>query len=314
MRKAVAFSPCHITGFFQIVDESKNPLYVGSRGAGVCLKRGVKTLVKVERASSLSFQISINGAISNSAEVSKHLINMFTSRFKDLRNFKILVEHYVDVPVGAGFGTSGAAALSLALALNEAFDLGMSRVEAAQWAHVAEVECKTGLGTVAAEAFGGVEVRVKAGAPGICEIMNIAAPRDSVVVCLALRALSTKRILTNNDFCRRINIYGGELVDKIVEAPTLSNFMKFSRNFADHVGLVSDRVRRIFDAADEAGFIVSMPMFGEGAFTICEKDSVKDILNLFSEREPQGRIIVSEVDFAGARVISEASKSSDGPS
>jgi len=255
MKVAKAFSPCHITGFFQIIGDSRNPLYVGSRGAGVCLKRGVETLVKIEGAPSLTFQVSINGSVSNSAEVSKRLLGMFTERM-NTGNFRILVEHYVDVPIGAGFGTSGAAALSLALALNEAFGLGLTRIEAAQLAHVAEVECKTGLGTVVAEAFGGVELRVKAGAPGIGEIMHIEAPRDSVVVCLALGPLPTKRILMNDDVCRRINVYGGELVDKLAEAPTLSNFMKFSCYFADRVGLASDRVRKIFDVADaRAGWV-----------------------------------------------------------
>lgn len=310
MRVAKAFSPSHITGFFQIVSESRNPLFVGSRGAGVCLKCGVKTLVKIEKASRFKFQVSINGLVSGSAEVSRHLINMFSSRFKDVRNSEILVEHYVDVPVGAGFGASGSAALSLALALNEAFGLGMSRIEAAQLAHVAEVECKTGLGTVAAEVFGGVEVRVKAGAPGIGQIIRIPAPKDCVVVCLTLGSLSTKRILTDNDVCRRVNIYGGQLVDKIVEAPNLSNFMSFSRYFADRLGLVSDRVRKIFNAADEAGFVVSMPMFGEGAFTICEKSSLRDILNFLRKFESQGRIVVSEVDFTGARVLDEENEGS----
>jgi len=80
-----------------------------------------------------------------------------------MRKFEIIIKHSINVPIGAGFGTSGAAALSLALALNEVFDLGMSKIEAAQLAHIAEVECKTGLGTVAAETFGGLEIRVKPG-------------------------------------------------------------------------------------------------------------------------------------------------------
>jgi len=303
MRTVKAFSPCHITGFFQIVDGSSNPLYIGSRGGGVCLKRGVLTVVRVEKASSLALQVSINGVPSNSAEVSRYLLNMFTSSFKDLGSFKILVEHYVDAPIGAGFGTSGAAALSLALALNEAFNLGMSNTEAAQYAHVAEVECKTGLGTVAAEAFGGVEVRVRAGAPGIGEIIPITVARDIFVVCLTFGALPTRDLLSNYEVRKRVNVFGGELVDKIVKVPTVSNLMKFSRYFADHVGLVSSRVRKIFEAGDKAGIVVSMPMFGEGAFTICDRDSLEDVLALFRKFKSQGRIIISEVDFEGARVM-----------
>jgi len=60
----------------------------------------------------------------------------------------------------------------------------------------------------------------------------------------------------------------------------------------------------------QAGFIVSMPMFGEGVFTICDKDSVKRVLGLFRKFEHQGRIIVSGVDFTGARVMYEGSQGS----
>jgi mevalonate kinase len=60
-----------------------------------------------------------------------------------MENFEVTVDHHLEVPIGAGFGTSGAAALSLALALNNIFGLGMSKAEAAQIAHVAEIKCKT---------------------------------------------------------------------------------------------------------------------------------------------------------------------------
>jgi pantoate kinase len=302
MEMVEAFSPCHITGFFQICDEVEDPLYVGSRGAGVSLRRGVKTIVKVDRDSTPSFRISINGSISNSAEVSEHLVKMFISRFEEMRNFEILVEHHLDVPIGAGLGTSGAAALSLSLALNRIFELGMSKTEAAQLAHIAEVECRTGLGTVIAECLGGVEIRVKAGAPGIGEVRHIPTPEDHVVLCLILGPLSTRRLLTDREVRRRINMLGGKLVDEIVENPTISNFMRLSRIFAENVGLMSYEVRRIFEIMDKSGIIVSMPMFGDGVFTICRKDCVKDILSLL-DYEFKGEIIISEIDSEGARVI-----------
>jgi len=39
----------------------------------------------------------------------------------------------------------------LSLALNQLYGAGLSAIEAAQPAHIAEVECKTGLGTVMGE-------------------------------------------------------------------------------------------------------------------------------------------------------------------
>lgn len=303
MKEAAAFVPCHITGFFQILDQPTNPLYAGSKGAGVSLSRGVKTIVKVRKAVKNSLQVKINGFASNSAEVSKHVADAFLSRFKQMNNFEIIVEHHADVPTGAGFGTSGAAALGLALVLNTVFGLGTSRIEVAQMAHMAEVECKTGLGTVIAEAFGGVEIRVKPGAPGIGEIKNVPVPKDYVVACLTFGPLPTKKFLTNEAIRKRVNEFGGKLVDKLIEEPNVTNFMNFSRQFTEHVGLITEKTRRTLNATDNANFICSMPMFGESAFTLIKQESLKELLQIFRKYSPDGKIIVSEIDFEGARLL-----------
>jgi len=303
MKEAAAFAPCHITGFFQILDQPTNPLYAGSKGAGVSLSRGVKTIVKVRKALKGSLQVKINGSSSCSAEVSKHVVGAFLFRFKQMENFEIIVEHHVEVPIGAGFGTSGAGALSLALALNDVYGLGMSRIEAAQMAHEAEVECKTGLGTVIAEAFGGVEVRVKPGGPGIGEIKNVPASKDYVMACLTFGPLPTKKFLTDEETRKRINEFGGKLVDKLIEEPDVTNFMNFSRQFAEHVGLITEKTRRILHTTDNANFICSMPMFGESAFTLIKQESLEDLLKIFRKYGLDGKIIVSEIDFEGARLL-----------
>jgi pantoate kinase len=302
MKEAKAFAPCHITGFFQILDQPANPLYAGSRGAGVSLSQGVETTVKVRKAVKGSLQVRINGSASTSAEVSKHVVDAFLSRFEEMENFEIIVEHHVEVPIGAGFGTSGAGALSLALAINDVFGLGMSRMEASQMAHVAEVECKTGLGTVIAEAFGGVEVRVKPGALGIGEIKNVPVPKDYAVACLTFGPLATKKFLTNEEIRKRINEFGGKLVDKLIEEPNVTNFMNFSRQFTEHIGLITEKTRKILHAADNANFICSMPMFGESVFTLIKQESLEELLEVFRKHGPDGRIIVSEIDFEGARL------------
>jgi len=303
MKEARAFAPCHITGFFQILDQPANPLYAGSRGAGISSSQGVETVVKVRKAVKGSLQVRINCSASTSAEVSKHVVDAFLSRFKQMENFEIIVKHHIEVPIGAGFGTSGAAALSLALALNDVFGLDMSRIDAAQIAHVTEVECKTGLGTVIAEAFGGVEVRVKPGAPGIGEIKHVPVPKDYVVACLTFGPLPTKKFLTDEETRKRVNEFGGKLVDKLIEEPNVKNFMNFSRQFTEHIGLMTQRIRRILHAADNADFICSMPMFGESVFTLIKQESLEELLQIFHKYSPDEKIIVSEIDFEGARLL-----------
>lgn len=303
MKGARAFAPSHITGIFQIFDQSKDPLKVGSKGAGASLCRGVTTIVKAKKSEKSSLDIKINGLASNSAEVSRGVVEVFLSKFKELANYNLFVEHYVEMPIGAGFGTSGAAALSLSLALNETFNLGMSIIKAAQIAHTVEVHCKTGLGTVIAETFGGIEIRTKPGAPGIGDIKHIPVKKDMVVACLSYGPLSTQRFLTDMLVRERINRFGGKLIDKLVEKPNITNLMKLSREFAENVGLLTEKLRGVLKAADEAGFVCSMPMFGESIFTITEKDELPKLLEIFERHGSSGKIIVSEVDFEGARLL-----------
>lgn len=303
MEEASAFAPCHITGFFQIFDESANALNVGSKGAGISLSQGVKTLVKIRRSPESFFQVSINGVVSDSADVSEYVLKTFTSTFKEMENFEILVDHYTEVPSGAGFGTSGAAALSLALALNKALGLSLSKIEAAQLAHVAEVECKTGLGTVLSETFGGAEIRVKPGAPGVGEIKQILVPKDTMIASVVFGPLSTKSLLGDQRTRKRVNELGGKLVDKLVKEPTIANFLKLSRQFAEHVGLITDKSRNALNLADGTNLVCSMPMFGEAVFTVGERESFKELFETFREHGLDGQILISEVDFEGARIL-----------
>ena len=303
MKEATAFAPGHITGAFQIFDGSADTLKVGSRGFGVSLNLGVSTSVKVEKDSENSLKVKINNHASGSARVSRHVVDTFLARFGEMKNLEISVEHCIKTPIGAGFGTSGAAALSLALALNEATGLGMSKIEAAQLAHVAEVECKTGLGTVIAETFGGLEIRVKPGAPGIGQIRRLPVPESTAIACLVFGPLSTRKFLTDRETRTRINKFGGKLIDALAEAPNMSNFMRLSREFAEHVGLITEKVRCVLNAADEAGVICSMPMFGESVFTLTEDKNLQQIQEVFREHGSNGQIIVCKVDHEGARLL-----------
>jgi pantoate kinase len=302
VEEVAAYAPCHITGIFQIFDQSADILNVGSTGAGVSLKLGAKTTVKMEKGPKHRLKININHHAADHAPLSKHVVSAFLSRLSEAFPYEITVEHLIEAPIGAGFGTSGAAALSLALALNEALGLGMSRIQCSQIAHIAEIKCKTGLGTVIAETFGGLEIRIKPGAPGIGEIKCLPIPENAVVACHVFGPLSTRKYLTDPETRSRINRFGGQLVNELVKTPTIINFMKLSRQFAEHVGLITEKVRNMLNAADEAGVVCSMPMFGECAFTITDEDSVGQILQVFRKDGEGGQTVLSKVDQEGARL------------
>ncbi len=302
MKDATAFSPGHITGFFQICDQLADPLLKGSLGAGVSITKGVMTRVSFKKAAKTSFDIKINNQAVRSANVSRRVIEAFLPHISE--SYRFLVDHEVEIPIGAGFGSSGAGALSLALALNEALGCNLSYTEAAQVAHVAEVECKTGLGTVIAEACGGLEIRVKPGGPGVGEVIQMADGGDYAVAYLCFAPISTEEILTDGRFQKKMSILGGKLVNELVKNPKPESFMMLSRRFAESTGLISNRVRKILNEADKNGFTCSMAMFGESVFTVAERDSLDRLLKIFHEHASSScSIMVAEIDFKGARLL-----------
>ena len=258
--------------------------------------------MRVEKSVKTSVKVTMNGHITNSAIVSEQVTHSFLSLAGGTH--KVLAEHDFEVPIECGFGSSGAGALSLALALNEAFNVNLSRLKAAQIAHVAEIENKTGLGTVIAETFGGLEIRVKSGAPSVGKIKSIPISNGYVVACLNFGPTSTREILTDEAFRQRINRFGGTLVDELAKHPTLDSFMGFSRKFAEHLGVISKKLRAVLQEADRAGLTCSVAMLGETVFSIVKRDQVKEVHEIFSKHAPSERsVIMAEVDFKGARLL-----------
>ncbi len=126
-----------------------------------------------------------------------------------------MVRHVIPVPVGSGFGTSGAGAIGVAIAGSEALGLGLTRLEACQLAHSAEVELRTGLGTVLGQFCGGLEVREKEGAPGVGTAFQIPLSGTHTVVALHNGPMLTSEFLSNPDYRKRINEIGGAYSDEI---------------------------------------------------------------------------------------------------
>ena len=296
-----AFSPGHITGFFHICDQNPDPLLKGSMGAGFSLAHGVTTLVS-SGGSDNTTVITLNGRRTEKAAVSQTVIDLFFAR-ANREPQPLTVDHRLAIPIGAGFGSSGAGALSLAYALNSHFSSPLAKEEAARLAHIAEVQCNTGLGTVIAETVGGLEIRTKAGAPGSGSIETIPLPQDIEVLSLIFGPLSTKNALKHPATKKKINTLGKVLVTRFARERTLNTFLDCSREFAEHTGLLTERVRNILAQCDARGFQCSMPMFGEGVFTLVPQKQSDDMLAIFNNFAAQAVIIKSTISTQGGRVI-----------
>ncbi len=302
MLQALAYSPSHITGFFEILDNSPQESTSGSTGAGVSLMKGVRTGVSLKKTGRPSVSIRINGNPSPQARVSAYVARKYQGMVRE--KYSILVEHEFDVPIGTGFGTSGAGGLSLSLALNEALRLELSNLEAAQIAHEAEIARKTGLGTVIAENFGGLEVRLKAGSPGVGRIVEIPFDRDEEVYAVSFGPISTTHVLSTPWMRARINGHAHEFLWNLVDHPSASTLMQLSRKFSDGVGLATPRVQSLLSLFDLLGLPASMLMMGEGVFTILPRGDAKRAVAPIMENLPRSAFTVSSsIAPSGARVL-----------
>lgn len=292
---AKAFSPGHVTGFFEIPKvQGQDALHRGSRGAGFSIDRGIFTTVHVFEGRT-GAKILINGKATKQkdVEVSQSVVD----RYLKGRQLFVRVEHEIGIPVGFGLGSSGAAALSLSYALNEALGAKLSLEQAAQVAHEAEIACKTGLGTVIAEFAGGFEMRTRAGAPGIGATERMPADgRKAVILCIS--PISTKAFLANR--MDMINGLGGEMLGRLAKTRSIDDFMKMSSQFAETLGLTEGRCRAPVRALREAGFECSVALFGETVFTIVPEGRAGQAAGVLGRFE--GTLLVCDIDGRGARV------------
>ncbi len=299
MRKAEAFAPGHLTGLFQICTEGNDPLRWGARGSGVSLTQGVLTQVTVEPSERPSHDIYINDEQVIDAYVSEDVLSKYSAYITDA--FDVIIRHTITTPITAGFGSSGGGALSLSLALNEAFEAGLSRIEAAQIAHLAEIECKTGLGSVFAAEKGGFGVLYEPGAPGIGKGILFEDTSDLAVVYVYYGPIHTKSALSNPDLVRKINQLGRSYVDELYTELTPERFIYYSRKFTDHVGLATKRIRGLLREMDRHNLTFTMANFGEVAFTLQYREKADEAAKIL--RELDQNPVLCSVDEHGTILL-----------
>jgi pantoate kinase len=297
--KSSAFSPCNITGFFRIHDSVRDPLRVGSTGVAVAVNTGVTTRVGLRKTRHTNIVARFNGQRLPVEAVSSHVARRYVEL--DNRSWQVIISHECGVPSGRGYGTSGAGALSLSLALNDALGLSLTMPEAAQIAHLCEVECKTGLGTVASVFSGGLTVRTGPGAPEIGHVRKLSLPSSLRIVSASFGPISTRRVLASHSLKKTINTCGRALIEKFLRDTSYSNFMIISRKFSDCVGLISSRLRRAMNALDSSGFNCSMMMLGESLFCLLPHEEAARVETILRSHDLTPT--TSRVAQSGARLI-----------
>ena len=258
------FVPGHITGFFTIENHDIS-LKKGSCGAGFLLSKGVKTTIS--KADELTVDINQGDCT---------VIDEVLSIMEIDTDFKITQD--IQLPIGAGFGTSAASALSLTMALNEFLNLGYSRDLCGQIAHMAEVNLGGGLGDVIAQTGHGMVLRTQPGAPGIGEIKSF--KHDIYIGWKTFGGIDTASIIRDPHHNEVISDTGLKYLEFFEEKPSIRNFLDFSCRFSHETNLMSDEVKELVNYINSRSDILgsSMAMLGNTVFAFAQNED--DLKNL----------------------------------
>jgi pantoate kinase len=307
-RVAKAFAPSGVSSFFEICDSAADgkPILdleqVGSRGGGFGLQKGVLTTVSVSEADAPRIRVYINGKPAPEAETTRTVLQTLLGKTDGV--YDVVVKHEVEVPIGAGFGTSAGGALTAGMALSKALKLPLTFNQIGKIAHVAEIKCKTGLGTVGPLMISGCVLTVEPGAPGISVIDRIPLSPGHVVVAGVFEPTPTKQVLSSAEQRRAANRYGRKTLEAILAEPTLENFLACCWDFAEKAGFATERVRQLVRLAEKTGAVgAAQNMVGEAVHAVALEENAENIAEAFKQLLPNENILVAKIDLQGARLV-----------
>ena len=315
MARGKSWAPSGITSFFYsspIDPESlrdEDLLFVGGYGGGMCLAKGVTTEKDVVKTKNSQNQVKviINGSLVKNPVATLKAIELFFKLFKlSLSDYEIAVNHTIEVPIGAGFGTSAAGALSTILALSQALDLPITYLTASHLAHIAEIRAGTGLGTVSGIARGGVVLVESAGAPGYDYVDNLIVPDNISVISIHYAPISKQDIIFSEERLRKINYVGKMTLTKILHSPNIFTFMREAKEFTFNAGFVTSRLGEAISTVESIKDRIigyAQNMIGEALHVVLYDKNVREVISFLEKRLEDATIFSSKIYPSGPKVI-----------
>ncbi|MFX1519120.1 MAG: pantoate kinase [Promethearchaeota archaeon] len=302
--KARAFSPAGISSFFQAClwdskgELLKDPALIGSRGGGIVIKKGVITELEAVPSDKTTIKVFINNKLTPNAHTTKTAVELVLKEIE--LAYEVTIKHQIEVPISAGYGTSGAGALSSVIALNELLELKLSKHDIGRIAHIAEVVCHTGLGSVSGILNGGLVLVKVPGVDGLLKIEHIPINSKWRVVTALVSPIRTRGVISSHEALRKINEYGEITLRSIIENPTVDHFFKSCKDFAINTGLMSVLIKKMTDAAVENGALgATQNMIGDGMHAIVEPSFLTSVVAALGNYINKEKIIVSDIDLNG---------------
>ena len=257
VEEACAFAPGNISCVFKIVHH-EDPRKMHSLGMGFTIEDGVRVAVRLAGRTTVLF---------NGGEIQFPTV---ASAVRKLTPRPIRVDIESGLPLGCGFGLSGASALAAAYSVNALLDLGRPDEDLAMTAHVAEVENLTGLGDVCGQYHGGWLVKLHEGQPLAAQRLPVGEPP---VYFRFYGPIATREVLGSAEQKERINRAADDAlreIGRLIEsgAADFDACIGLSKAFAVESGLLRDeRVLRAIRQVEADGGVASMIMLGNAVFS-----------------------------------------------
>lgn len=260
-----AFAPGSVTGIF-----APPPADGGaSRGASFAIRDGV--VVELDRAEETA--VTVDGEPAPFEPVEGLLADLGVTAS---------VTVLPGVPLGHGFGASGAATLATAIAAADAFDLSRPRAELVDAAHRAEMAAGTGQGDVFIQDRGGLLWTTDGG-------VRRTVPSGAVEYATA-GGIDTASMLDDEGFMSAARRAGSRGLDALESEPTLRQLAERSQEYVAETGIATPFVERQIDRVESAGGTAGMALFGDTVFAV----DVDGILPERTRVSPEGARLLSE--------------------
>ncbi len=270
--------PGAITGLFCII-RTQGGAIAGTTGIGICIDAGVTVCMNARPSPSGVLDVTSNGAPAQ-IPVLSHLARGACSDI--CREHDISLSISTTLPIGAGFGVSGATALGAALCLAQLAPLGGNPV---QWAYDADVATGGGYGDIVTQVHGGISLRRE---PGLHGTVAHIPPRGRVAVSGTFGPLSTKDILSDDAAAARITDAGNAYMGSVSAASGIREIMSLCNAFSHRCGLMTPRLSDAIDAVTAAHDVpASMVMLGESLFTLARPAQVQAIADVMASFDIQ---------------------------
>jgi len=246
-----AFVPGNVSCIFRICRD-KNPAKMHSLGVGFTVDKGAVVIAKKTKKTI----IKLNNK--------KTKFPTVLSVIKKLSKQPLEINIKLQLPLGVGFGMSGASALATSYAVGKLLKLKKNKKQLALIAHIAEVENRTGLGDVNGQFNGGFLIKTKRNSPLKAQRLRI---KNRPIYYRIFGKIDTKKVITNRKKEKNINKAADKALEKIKNKKNLNDIIDISKEFAIKSNLMNKKLLNIINKIEKNNGKASMIMLGNAIFS-----------------------------------------------